>query len=121
MKKTWADVVKNGGINVQIVLGNGNRGLTTLMKMRGERRGGAAWRLVKSEVDGERGVVGRGKGGPEETNNGGNKGGQMRKYGRGREEDREEPGAVASEQTGLLYKTPQNGPRQGDDGEQTDN
>jgi hypothetical protein len=24
MKKTWADVVKNGGINVQIVLGNGN-------------------------------------------------------------------------------------------------
>ncbi|KAI5808455.1 hypothetical protein BZA77DRAFT_362191 [Pyronema omphalodes] len=28
-KKTWAEVVKNGGINVQIVLGNGKLGLTT--------------------------------------------------------------------------------------------
>jgi hypothetical protein len=36
-KKTWADVVKSGGINVQIVLGNGNLGLKTLMKKRGER------------------------------------------------------------------------------------
>jgi hypothetical protein len=26
-KKTWAEVVKSGGINVQIVLGNGNLGL----------------------------------------------------------------------------------------------
>jgi hypothetical protein len=105
-KKTWADVVKNGGINVQIVLGNGNLGLTTPTKMRGERRAGAAWMLAKREVDGERGAVGRGKGGQEETNNGGNKGGQMWKNGRGREEDREEPGVVASEQTGLLDKTP---------------
>jgi hypothetical protein len=39
-KKTWADVVNSGGINVQIVLGNGNLGLTTPMKTRGERRGG---------------------------------------------------------------------------------
>jgi hypothetical protein len=36
-KKTWADVVKSGGINVLIVLGNGNLGLKTLMKKRGER------------------------------------------------------------------------------------
>jgi hypothetical protein len=41
-KKTWADVVKNGGVNVQIVLGNSNLGLTTPMKMRGETRAGAA-------------------------------------------------------------------------------
>jgi hypothetical protein len=41
-KKTWADVIKNGGINVQIVLGNGNLRLTILMKMRGERQAGAA-------------------------------------------------------------------------------
>jgi hypothetical protein len=54
--------------------------------------------------NGERGTMGRGKGGPEETINGGNKGGQMGKNGRGREEDREEPGVAASEQTGLLDK-----------------
>jgi hypothetical protein len=36
-KKTWADVIKNGGINVQILLGNGNLGLTTPMMKRGER------------------------------------------------------------------------------------
>jgi hypothetical protein len=30
--KTWAEVVKSGGINVQIVLGNGNLGLTTPVK-----------------------------------------------------------------------------------------
>jgi hypothetical protein len=46
-KKTWADVIKTGGINVQIVLGNGNLGLTTPTRMRGERRGGAARRLAK--------------------------------------------------------------------------
>jgi ribonuclease HI len=40
-KKTWAEVVKSGGINVQIVLGNGNLGLTTPTTRRGERRGGA--------------------------------------------------------------------------------
>jgi hypothetical protein len=40
-KKTWAEVVKSGGINVQIVLGNGNLGLTTPMARRGERQGGA--------------------------------------------------------------------------------
>jgi hypothetical protein len=44
-------------------------------------------------------------GGPEEISNGGNKGGQRGKHGRGREEDREEPGMVASEQAGLLDKT----------------
>jgi hypothetical protein len=65
-QKTWADIVKSGGINVQIVLGNGNLGLTTPMKIRGERRGGAAWRLAKRGEDGERGTMGRGKDGPEE-------------------------------------------------------
>jgi hypothetical protein len=38
-KKTWAAVIKSGGINVQIVLGNGNLGLTTPATRRGERRG----------------------------------------------------------------------------------
>jgi hypothetical protein len=35
-KKTCVDVIKSGGINLQIVLGNGNLGLTTPMKTRGE-------------------------------------------------------------------------------------
>jgi hypothetical protein len=86
------------------VLGNGNLGLATSMKMRGERRGGAAQRLVKSGVEGERGIEGRGKGGPEEIINGGNKGRQRGKNGQGKEEDREEPSMVASEQAGLLDK-----------------
>jgi hypothetical protein len=36
-KKTGAEVMKSGGINVQIVLGNGNLRLTTPTKRRGER------------------------------------------------------------------------------------
>jgi hypothetical protein len=55
-KKTWAEVVKSGGINVQIVLENGNLGLATpLMKKRGERRGGVVRRLGRKERVGERG------------------------------------------------------------------
>jgi hypothetical protein len=54
-KKPWAEVVKSGGINVQIVLGNGNLGLTTPTTRRGERRGGAARRLGKKARVGERG------------------------------------------------------------------
>jgi hypothetical protein len=104
VKKTRADIVKSGGINVQIVLGNGNLGLATSTKTRGERRGGAVRRLAKSGAEGERGVEGRGKGGLEEITNGGNKGGQRGKNRRGREEDREEPGVAASEQAGLLDK-----------------
>jgi uncharacterized protein (DUF4415 family) len=50
-EKTCADVVKAGDINVQIVLGNGNLGLATHMKKRGERRGGAAQRLVRKRED----------------------------------------------------------------------
>jgi hypothetical protein len=103
-RKTWAHVVRSGGINVQIVLGNGNLGLTTSMKTRGERRGGAARRLAKKEVDGERGAMGRGKVGLEEITRGGNKGGQIGKTGRGREEERGEPGVAAPEQAGLLEK-----------------
>jgi hypothetical protein len=71
VKKTWADVVRTGGIKVQIVLGNGNLGLTTPMQTRGERRGGAARRLAKMGVDGERGALRMGKGGPEEITSGG--------------------------------------------------
>jgi hypothetical protein len=41
-KKTWADVIKNRGINIQIVLGNGNLRVAIPMKIRGERWGGAA-------------------------------------------------------------------------------
>jgi hypothetical protein len=103
-KKTWADVIRNGGINVQIVLGNGNLGLTTPTKRRGERRGGAAQRLAKREEDGQRGVKGRGNEGLEEVNRGANKGGQIGNTGRGREEERGEPGAAAPEQAGLLEK-----------------
>jgi hypothetical protein len=101
-KKTWADVIKNGGINDQNVRGNGNLGLTTPTKMRGERRGGAARRLAKKAVSGERGTMGRAKDGPEEITRGGNKGGQMGKHGRARVEERGEPGAAASVQAGHL-------------------
>jgi hypothetical protein len=66
-KKTWAEVVKSGGINVQIVLGNGNLGLTTPTKRRGERRGGAARRLGKQAGTGERGEEGKDMGGPKVT------------------------------------------------------
>jgi hypothetical protein len=66
--KTWDDVVRSGGINVQIVLGNGNLGQATLVRMtgeRGERRGGTTQRLRKRSragtgESGERGVLGRG-------------------------------------------------------------
>jgi hypothetical protein len=101
-KKTWAEVVKSGGINVQIVLGNGNLGLTTPTARRGERRGGVARRLAKKEEDGERGAKRRGNDGPEEINHGGNKGGHIRKDGRGRAEERGEPGAAAPVQAGHL-------------------
>jgi hypothetical protein len=44
-KKTWADVVKARGINVQIVLGNGNLGHALApQRKRGERRGGVSRR-----------------------------------------------------------------------------
>jgi hypothetical protein len=103
-KKTWAEVMKSGGINVQIVLGNGNLGHTTPMTRRGERRGGAARRLAKKEEDGERGAKRRCNEGPEEVTCGGNKGGQLEKHGRGRVEERGEPGAAAPKQAGLLEK-----------------
>jgi hypothetical protein len=70
-KKTWAEVVKSGGINVQIVLGNGNLGLTTPTKRRGERRGGAARRLGKKGGAGEGGEEGKGMGGPTVTSSDG--------------------------------------------------
>jgi hypothetical protein len=66
-KKTWAEVVKSGGINIQIVLGNGNLGLTAPTTRRGERRGGAARRLGKKAGVGERGEEGRGAGDPKVT------------------------------------------------------
>jgi hypothetical protein len=104
-KKTWADVVKSGGINVQIVLGNGNLGLTIPTKMRGERCGGVAQRLAKRREDRERGTKGRGNESPEVISSGGNKGGQMGKNGSGREEERGEPGVVALVQAGHLDQT----------------
>jgi hypothetical protein len=64
-KKTWAEVVKSGGIYIQIVLGNGNLGLTTPTTRRGERRGGAAWRLGKKAGAGECEGKWRGKRGGE--------------------------------------------------------
>jgi hypothetical protein len=39
--ETWADVVRRGGINVQIVLGKGNLGTTQLEPRKKERRDGA--------------------------------------------------------------------------------
>jgi hypothetical protein len=66
-KKTWAEVVKSGGINVQIVLGNNNLGLTTPMARRGERQGGAARRLGKKAGGAERGEERWGMGGPKMT------------------------------------------------------
>jgi hypothetical protein len=110
--KTLADVVWSGGINVQIVLGNGNLGQATLVRMtgeRGEKRGGITWRLRKRSRVGtgesrERGALGRGNVGPEVISLGGNKGGKIDKNGGGRVEERGEPGMVAPEQAGLLDK-----------------
>jgi hypothetical protein len=101
-KKTWAEVIKSGGINVQIVLGNGNLGLTKLMARRGERQGGAAWRLAKEEGDGERAAKRRGNDGLEVIQCRGNKGGQIGKDGRGRVEERGEPSVVTPVQAGHL-------------------
>jgi hypothetical protein len=112
--RTWADVVRSGGIKVQIVLGNSNLGQATPVRMTGERggrRGGTTRRLRKRSgagrgESGERGALGRGNVGPEEITSGGNKGGKMAKNGRGREEERgERPGEVAPERTGLLDMT----------------
>jgi hypothetical protein len=108
-RKTWPDVVRTGGINVQIVLGNGNLGLTTPRKMRGERRGGAARRLGKKSEVGERGVTSRGKDGPEMISGSGNKGGKKDKQGGGRVKEREEPSTAAYLQTGHLDLTMRDG------------
>jgi hypothetical protein len=89
-KKTSAEVIKSGGINVQIVLGNGNLGLTTPIARRGERQGVAAWRLAKKQGDGERGAERRCNDGSEVIQRGGNKGGQIGKDRRGRVETRGE-------------------------------
>jgi hypothetical protein len=96
--KTWADIVQSGGINVQIVLGNGNLGQAILVRMTGERRerrGGTTQRLRKRSgvgtgESGERGALGKGNVGPEVILLGGNKGGQIDKNGGGRVEDRGE-------------------------------
>jgi hypothetical protein len=66
-KKTWVEVIKSRGINVQIVLGNGNLGLTAPTTRRGERQGGAARRLGKKAGVGERGEEGKGAGCPKVT------------------------------------------------------
>jgi hypothetical protein len=96
--KTWADVVRSRGINVQIVLGNGNLGQATLVRItgeRGERRGGTTQRLRKRSgagtgESGESGALGRGNVVPEVILLGGNKGGKIDKNGGGRVEDRGE-------------------------------
>jgi hypothetical protein len=116
--KTWADIVRSGGINVQIVLVNGNLGQATLVRMtgeRGERRGVTTRRLRKRSgagtgESGERGALGRGNVGPQVILLGGNKGGKIDKNGGGRVEDRgERPSEVASERTGLLEQTTRDG------------
>jgi hypothetical protein len=94
------------------VLGNGNLGQATPVRMtgeRGERRGGTTRRLRKRSgagtgESGERGVLGRGNVGPEVISLGGNKGGKIDKNGGGRVEERGEPHVVAPEQAGLLDK-----------------
>jgi hypothetical protein len=96
--KAWADVVQSGGINIQILLGNGNLGQATPVRMtgeRGERRWGTTRRLRKRSragigESGERGALGRGNVGPEVILLGGNKGGKIDKNGWERVEDRGE-------------------------------
>jgi hypothetical protein len=60
--------------------------------------------------------MGRGKGGPEVITSGGNKGRQMAKNGRGRVDERGEPGAAASVQTGHLDPTMRYGTKPDDNG-----
>jgi hypothetical protein len=70
--------------------------------MRGERHGGAAWRLGRRNEAGERGVMEKGNNGLELNTSGGHKGRKIGKNGRGRVEDMGEPSMVASEQIGLM-------------------
>jgi hypothetical protein len=99
--KIWADVFKGRGIHVQIVLGNSNLG-TTLAEGKGQRTGGAAWRLGQRNGLGERAVMERGKDSPETTSSEDNKGRKMGKHSGGRVEERAEPSEVASMPAGLL-------------------
>jgi hypothetical protein len=56
-----ADVIKSGGINVQIVLGNSNLGHTILLTIWEERQGGVARRLGRKNEARETGAMGRGQ------------------------------------------------------------
>jgi hypothetical protein len=107
-KKTWADVVRSGGINVQIVLGNSNLGQATPVKLtgqRGERRGGTigGWRQrggAGRGDRGERGPMGRGNAGPELDTHGGDCGGRMEVDEGGGKLDSRVPGVASPDQTG---------------------
>jgi hypothetical protein len=59
--RTWADVVRSGAINIQIVLGNGNLGTTQPETRKRERRDGARDRAALAGKEegqsGERGDV----------------------------------------------------------------
>jgi hypothetical protein len=106
--KSWADVVRSGGINVQIVLGNGNLGQTTPVRLtgkRGERRGGTAGRERQRGIGGrgdrrERGPGGRGNAGPGLDTCGGALGESMEVDGEGGKKDKGVPGAASPERIG---------------------
>jgi hypothetical protein len=92
------------------VLGNSNLGQATPVRMtgeRGQRTGGTTWRLRKRSgaLTGEgreQGTMRRGKDGPEVISSGRNKGGQMGKNGREREEEMGEPSMAAPVYAGHL-------------------
>jgi hypothetical protein len=64
-KKTCLHIIKSGGMNVQTVPGNSNLGHSTPINMRGERQGGARWRLIRKIEEGVIGAMGQGKDGLE--------------------------------------------------------
>jgi hypothetical protein len=93
--KPWADVVRSGGINVQIVLGNGNLGTTQPEKRKKERKegvrdGAARWLGRKMEA-GERGEMQWGTGDPKNYDDNGE--GRRNNW---------QPGAATPVQTGHL-------------------
>jgi hypothetical protein len=108
--RTWADVVRSGGINVQIVLGNGSLGTTQPETGKKERRDGARDGIVhwlgRKREGGKRGGMQRGTGGPKKNHD---------DNGEGRRNKRQ-PSVATPVQTGHLGQMMRDGHKYGVNG-----
>jgi hypothetical protein len=104
--ETWADVVRKGGINVQIILGNGNLGTTQPeTRKKKERRDRVACQLGRKREGGERGGMQWGTGGPKCYDD----------NGEGRR-NKGQPGMATAVQTGHLGQKMRDGHKNGVNG-----